>query len=203
MDGLDRWWVTGWVFLYHDTRTFAEGFKLLKTLQCIAIYWSTAHAVSLQRVAIALCKGLRIPKSGKFLLVETVFKENFACRIRNHGLWNSEYSLRNPESHKKCGIRDAISSDIDWNLVSGIRNSRRGIQNPRLSWLSLHVRRIYKRFSKALYNYLCFGLVHVDTEFLSCQSIVHRQHHFFKCMPVIPLPVKIYARIERRIGKSK
>ena len=138
MDGLDRWWVTGWVFLYHDTRTFAEGFKLLKTLQCIAIYWSTAHAVSLQRVAIAPCKGLRIPKSGKFLLVETVIKENFACRIRNHGLWNSEYSLRNPESHKKCGIWDAISSDIDWNPVSGIRNSGRGIQNPRLSWLSLH-----------------------------------------------------------------
>ena len=177
MYGLDRWWVTGWVFLYHDTRTFAEGFKLLKTLQCIAIYWSTAHAVSLQRVAIAPCKGLRIPKSGKFLLVETVIKENFACRIRNHGLWNSEYSLRNPESHKKCGIRD----DIDF----------------------LYMRRIYKRFSKALYNYLCFGPVHVDTEFLSCQSIVHRQHHFFKCMPVIPLPVKIYARIERRIGKSK
>ena len=96
MDGLDRWWVTGWVFLYHDTRTFAEGFKLLKTLQCIAIYWWTAHAVSLQRVAIAPCKGLRIPKSGKFMLVETVIKENFACRIRNHGLWNSEYSLRNP-----------------------------------------------------------------------------------------------------------
>ena len=136
--GLDRWWVTRWVFLYHDTRPLAEGFKLLKTLQCIAIYWLPAHAVSLQRVAIAPCKGLRIPKSGKFLLVETVIKENFACRIRNHGLWNSEYSLRNPESHKKCGIRDAISSDIDWNLVSGIRNSRRGIQNPRLSWLSLH-----------------------------------------------------------------
>ena len=118
MYGLDRWWVTGWVFLYYDTRTFAEGFQLLKTLQCIAIYWSTAHAVSLQRVAIAPCKGLRIPKSGKFLLVETVIKENFACRTRNHGLWNSEYSLRNPESHKKCGIRDAISSDIDWNPES-------------------------------------------------------------------------------------
>ena len=138
MYGLDRWWVTRWVFLYHDTRPLAEGFKLLKTLQCIIIYWLPAHAVSLQRVAIAPCKGLRIPKSGKFLLVETVIQENFACRIRNHGLWNSEYSLRNPESHKKCGIRDAISSDIVWNLVSGIRNSRRGIQNPRLSWLSLH-----------------------------------------------------------------
>ena len=26
-------------------------------------------------------------------------RENFACEIWNPGLWNPEYSLRNPESH--------------------------------------------------------------------------------------------------------
>jgi len=25
--------------------------------------------------------------------------ENFVCRIRNPGIWNSEYNARNPESH--------------------------------------------------------------------------------------------------------
>ena len=37
MYGLDSWWASSQVFQYHDTRTFAEGFKLLKTLKCIAI----------------------------------------------------------------------------------------------------------------------------------------------------------------------
>ena len=40
-------WAIGQVFQYHDTRTFAEGFKLLKTLKCIALYSSPVHAVSL------------------------------------------------------------------------------------------------------------------------------------------------------------
>ena len=50
---------------------------------------------------------------GNFLLVETVIQENFPCGIRNRGLWNSEYSLRNPESLKRCEVRNTISSDID------------------------------------------------------------------------------------------
>ena len=136
MYGLDSWWASSQVFQYHGTRTFAEGFKMLKTLKCIAIYWSLVHDVSLR--TIASCKGVEFRNPGNFLLVETVIQENFPCGIRNRGLWNSEYSLRNPESLKRCEIRNTISSDIDWNPVSGIRNSRRGIQNPRLSWLSLH-----------------------------------------------------------------
>ena len=37
------------------------------------------------------------------------------------------------------GILNPISTDNrDWNQVPGILNPRRGIQNPRLSWISLH-----------------------------------------------------------------
>ena len=46
-------------------------------------------------------KGLRnrISESGKFLLVECASREIFARGILNPGLWNLEYSSRNPESH--------------------------------------------------------------------------------------------------------
>ena len=36
----------------------------------------------------------------EFLLVESGIRENFTCGIRNPGLWNPEYSSRNPESPK-------------------------------------------------------------------------------------------------------
>ena len=40
------------------------------------------------------------------------------------------------------GIQNRSSSDKDWNPVPGIRNPRRGFQNPRLSWIpSLRRRR--------------------------------------------------------------
>ena len=43
---------------------------------------------------------LRIPESGKFLLLlESRFRETFACRIWNPGLWNPENNSRNPQSH--------------------------------------------------------------------------------------------------------
>ena len=35
-------------------------------------------------------KGIRILESGKFLLVESKIRENFARGIRNPGLWNPE-----------------------------------------------------------------------------------------------------------------
>ena len=38
---------------------------------------------------ITPCKGIQIPEPGK----------NFACGMWNPGLWNTEHSLRNPESH--------------------------------------------------------------------------------------------------------
>ena len=44
----------------------------------------------------ALCKGIWIPKSWKFLLVESGIRAIFGYGIRNPGLWNLEYSVFNP-----------------------------------------------------------------------------------------------------------
>ena len=43
--------------------------------------------------------GIWIFESGAFLLVESEIRGKAACGIRNPGLWNLEYSSRNPESH--------------------------------------------------------------------------------------------------------
>ena len=43
--------------------------------------------------------GIWILESGAFLLVGSEIRGNAACGIRNLGLWNLEYSSRNPESH--------------------------------------------------------------------------------------------------------
>ena len=45
------------------------------------------------------CNGMSILESGTFLLMESGIRENFACGIRNPGVWNPEYSSTNPESH--------------------------------------------------------------------------------------------------------
>ena len=69
-------------------------------------------------------EGIRILQSGKLLLVESGILgfgiRDTAARIRN---FTSDW---NPESK---------FADKGWNLVTGIRNTRRGIQNPRLSWI--------------------------------------------------------------------
>ena len=49
--------------------------------------------------SLASCKGIRIPESGKFLLVEPEIWENLTRGTWNAGLWNPEFSSRNPESH--------------------------------------------------------------------------------------------------------
>ena len=64
-------------------------------------------------------KGIRIPESGKLLLVES-------------GI------LRFRIQKKAQGIRNPNSTDKDWNALPGIRNRQRGICNPRLSWIPLH-----------------------------------------------------------------
>ena len=43
------------------------------------------------------------------------------------------------------GIRDQSSTDKDWNPVPGIRNPRRGIQNPKLSGIPLYGAIIFSR----------------------------------------------------------
>ena len=52
------------------------------------------------------------------------------CRNTAQGMWNPTKDW-NPES--KFHYKE------NWNQVPGIRNPRRGIQNPRLSWIALHV----------------------------------------------------------------
>ena len=56
--------------------------------------------------------------------------ENFACGIRNPGLWNPEYSLRNQESH--------------YRLESRIQAPLKKIQNPRRTVIPLHAVRTIK-----------------------------------------------------------
>ena len=48
--------------------------------------------------------------AGKFWLAESGIRERFAGKIRNPGLWNPEYSLRNPESHLTIRIRNPGST---------------------------------------------------------------------------------------------
>jgi len=57
--------------------------------------------------------------------------ETFACGIQNPGLWNPEYSIRNPESHLTIGIQNPSSTDNNWNpvLYSGIHGVGSRIQD--------------------------------------------------------------------------
>ena len=57
----------------------------------------------------------------------------FVGGIWNPGLWNPEYSSRSPESHQRLESRIQVPL-----TKTGIRNPQRGIQNPRLSWISLY-----------------------------------------------------------------
>ena len=59
-------------------------------------------------------------------------------------LWNREFwalesgiQLKEFRIPLRIGIQNPSSTDEDWNQLSGIRNPRRGIQNPRLSWIPL------------------------------------------------------------------
>ena len=65
--------------------------------------WLSASTGPLRSVfvkwEVAPCKGIRIPESVKFLLVKSRIRKNFPCGIRNPGLWNLEYSSRNPGSY--------------------------------------------------------------------------------------------------------
>ena len=70
---------------------------------------------------IATSKVIRISKSGKFFLVESAF-QGFGFRNFAQGIRNST----------KMGIRNPCPTDKE------IRNPQLGIQNPRLSWVTLH-----------------------------------------------------------------
>ena len=60
-------------------------------------------------------------------------------------LWNPEpwalesgIQLKESEILQRNGIQNPSSTDKDWNQVAAIWNPRRGIQNPRLSWIPLY-----------------------------------------------------------------
>ena len=50
----------------------------------------------------------------------------------------SGIQLKESEIPLTIGIQNPSSTDKDWNQVPGIRNPRRGIQNPRMSWIPSH-----------------------------------------------------------------
>ena len=56
---------------------------------------------------------------------DSLIRENFACGIWNPGLWNSEYSLRNLESHKRLESRIQVPL-----TKTGINYLESGIHGP-------------------------------------------------------------------------
>ena len=73
---------------------------------------------------IARGKGIRIPESGKFWLLESGIL----------GFWNPEYSSRNSESHNRLESRIQVPMTQTGIQLPGIRNLRCGIQNPTIDW---------------------------------------------------------------------
>ena len=66
------------------------------------------------------CKAIRIPISGKFLLVDSGIRNNFACTIRNPELWNLEYkdwresSTWNPKSKPRNPESKTVLDSLTW-----------------------------------------------------------------------------------------
>ena len=65
--------------------------------------------------------------------------------LKKFCLWNPEpwalesgIQLKESEILQRNGIQNPSSTDKDWNQVAAIWNPRRGIQNPRLTWIPLY-----------------------------------------------------------------
>ena len=87
----------------------------------------------------AQCKVRQIPKSGNFWSVESGTWKSFTCKIWNPGLWNlAVIQLKESGILLTVGIQMKVPyltgtpKSSTWNVVP-----RRGIQNPRLSWIPL------------------------------------------------------------------
>ena len=76
---------------------------------------------------ISPCRRIRISESGNFCWWNGIS-------------WALESGIQLKESGipLTTGIQNSSSTDKNWNPVPGIRNPQRGIQNPRLSWISLY-----------------------------------------------------------------
>ena len=80
-------------------------------------------------------------------------REIFAC-----GIWNPQgFGMRNTAERIRNPSKDwnpiQGSTRKNWNQVPGIRNPRRGIHNPRLSWIPLHETKS-SECQKLLFTYL-------------------------------------------------
>ena len=69
-------------------------------------------------------------------------RKSFARGIGNFGLWNLEFNswnlelspeIRNPAAF---GIRNPSTIEKESEIVSGVQNPQRGIQDRRLSWFT-------------------------------------------------------------------
>ena len=119
--------------------------------------WMMTKAGSCSKPYASLSDSRRL--SFCYLIVSKIL----SLQLRETGFMNAEkLCLWNPESGKYClwnleswalepgiqlkepripptiRIRNPSSTDKDWNLIPGIRNPRRGVQNPRLSWIPLN-----------------------------------------------------------------
>ena len=78
----------------------------------------------------------------RFLCVTRRLRSDVSPHVRvwNPESWVLECGILLKESGipLTIGIQDPSSTDKYWNPVTGIRNPRREIQNPRLSWIPLH-----------------------------------------------------------------
>ena len=99
------------------------GFFMSHLLNLLIYLFSVPRCANSLLRSFRPCKGIGIPESVKIILVESVFREIFACGIRYFWLWNAE-----------SGIRWQRIS----NPITGLRNPPRWIQNPRQSWIPLH-----------------------------------------------------------------
>ena len=53
--------------------------------------------------------------------------------ILSFGIWNTDQGIWNPNNDRNLEFYSF--TEKYWNLVPGIRNPQRGIQNPRLCWI--------------------------------------------------------------------
>ena len=104
---------------------------------------------------------LYMPSGTKSLYTYTISPQVGEPLIRNprklclrnpefSGALESEMQLKESGIPLPIEIQKPTSTDKDWNPVPGIRNPRRGIQNPRLPWIPLHG-------AKQTFIHLCSG----------------------------------------------
>ena len=100
--------------------------------------YSTLQTTPQYRHSLAPCKRIRTLESGKCLLVESVIREIWVLesRILGIGIQNTAQGIRSPTNY--WNLESKFPYQRIQNTVPGIQNPRRGIHNPRLSWISLH-----------------------------------------------------------------